>query len=114
MTDCGSLKNVLIIVRTVITIIQWAVPIILILVGSIDLVKAVMAGKEDDIKKNQNTLFKRVIAAVIVFLIPIIVLTVTGLVGGDEWKDCWDAAKDGKIIDIVNIDDSTTTAASRR
>lgn len=49
-----------------------AVPIVLIIMGSIDFMKAVMAGKEDDIKKNQSVFVKRIIAAVIVFFVPII------------------------------------------
>ena len=101
---CSEIFSVLVIIRNIVTIVQWAVPIILILVGSIDLVKAVMAGKEDDIKKNQNTLFKRVIAAVIVFLIPLIAVTVTGLVGSSEWKTCWDSAGDFTIGEAMSGD----------
>lgn len=101
MVNCADIKDVLIIVRTIVTVIQWAVPVILILVGSIDLVKAVMAGKEDDIKKNQNTLFKRVIAAVIVFLIPLIVFTVTGFLGTKSWQTCWKQAGSGSIKTVI-------------
>ena len=50
-------------------IIQILVPVLLVLFCSIDLVKAVVAGKEDDIKKNQTVLIKRLIAAVLVFFV---------------------------------------------
>lgn len=69
------------IVHTVINIIKIIVPIMLIIFGMLDLGKAVAAGKEDDIKKGQQTFMKRAIAAVIVFLIVAIVQIVIGLVG---------------------------------
>jgi len=54
-------------------IVRIAVPIILIVMGSIDFMKAVMAGKEDEIKKNQSAFIKRIIAGVLVFFVPIVV-----------------------------------------
>ncbi len=86
---CHGLGNIVIIVKFILTIIQWVVPIVLIVLGTIDLVKAVIAGKEDDIKKNQTTLIKRVIAAVIVFIIPMLVTIVMGWLGNSDWKTCW-------------------------
>ena len=92
MVTCDeNLANVIAIVGFVLNLIQWVVPIILIVLGTVDLVKAVIAGKEEEIKNNQKTLVKRVIAAVIIFLIPLIVSVVTGLLGTDEWKTCWNA-----------------------
>ena len=92
---CGDddLKIVLGIVSTILTVIQIVVPILLIIMGSIDLMKAVMAGKEDEIKKAQTTFVKRVIVAIIVFLIPVLVNIIIGLIsdvdGHDSWTDCW-------------------------
>lgn len=81
-------------------VIQVVVPILLILWGSIDLIKSVVAGKEDDIKKNQKTLLKRVVSAVIIFLVPFLVSVVLGLIGSNEWKDCWNDNKDKGIINV--------------
>ena len=89
---CGSLGFVVSIVKFILNIIQWVVPIILIILGTIDLVKAVTAGKEDDIKKGQKTLIKRAIAAVIIFLIPLLVGTLMGMIGSEGWKGCWNSA----------------------
>ena len=69
-------KAVLKVLRFIGYILQLAfilVPVILIVIGSIDFVKAVAAGKDDDIKKAQSTFVKRIIAAVIVFLVPYII-----------------------------------------
>lgn len=92
--DCEGLGAVVSVVKFILKIIQWVVPIILIVLGTIDLVKAVVAGKDDDIKKHQQTLIKRIIAAVIVFLIPMLVSILMGWIGNDDWKDCWKSRSD--------------------
>lgn len=89
---CNTLGPIISVVKFILMVIQYVVPVVLIIFGSIDLIKAVIAGKEDDIKKNQQTLFKRIIAAVIVFCIPLIVSVVMGLIGSTEWKTCWNEA----------------------
>lgn len=96
----SELVQILGVVKTALTIIQIIIPIALIIFGSIDLMKAVMAGKDDEIKKGQNTFMKRAIAAVIVFFIPLIVSLVMGLIQVDTtstgervtYKDCWENA----------------------
>lgn len=94
LDDCNGLKAVVSVVKFILKIIQWVVPIILIVLGTIDLVKAVVAGKDDDIKKHQQTLIKRIIAAVIVFLIPMLVSILMGWIGNSNWKECWKDAED--------------------
>ena len=81
--QCGDFKVPYIfvsIVNSVITIIKIAVPIIIIILGSLDLLKAVMAQKDDEIKKGQQTFIKRLIVGVVVFLVFAIVQMVIGLV----------------------------------
>ena len=92
---CHGLGNIILIVKFLLTIVQWVVPIILIVLGTIDLVKAVVAGKDDDIKKHQQTLIKRIIAAVIVFLIPMLVTVLMGWIGNSEWTKCWNSKTGG-------------------
>lgn len=88
-----SLLSILHIIINVFNIIKIAIPIILILFGTIDLGKAIMAGEEKEIKAATQLLVKRAIAAVAVFLLVTVVMLLTGLVGGAEWKACWDLAK---------------------
>ena len=71
-------------VSTAITIIKIAVPILLILFGMLDLGKAVMASKEDEIKKGQQTFIKRLVAAVLVFFIISVVQIVIRFVSGND------------------------------
>ena len=87
-----GLEQIVIVIRGVFTLIQIAIPVGLIIFGSIDLGKAVMAGEEKEIQAATKLLIKRAIAAVGVFIIVWVVVLVTGLVGGDDWQDCWRAA----------------------
>ena len=86
---CRELQPVIILLQNVVKLLQWGIPIILILFGLIDLGKAVMAGKEDEMKKAQGTLIKRVIYAICVFFVVMIVGFVMGWLGSTEWKECW-------------------------
>ena len=67
--------------------IEIVVPILLIIFGLIDMAKAVMSQKEDEIKKGQQTLIKRFIAAIIVFFVVFLVKTVVKFVSGDNSAD---------------------------
>lgn len=71
-------------ISMIINILKIAIPILVILFGLIDLGKAVMSAKEDDIKKNQGLLIKRIIVAVFVFFVVAIVQFVVGIVAGDD------------------------------
>ena len=99
-STCGGLLDIVTIIRKVVDIIKILIPIGLILFGLLDLGKAVIAGKEDEMKKFQGALIKRVIYAVVVFLVVQIVVFATGLVGSSHWQDCWQAA--GGSINSVN------------
>ena len=57
-----------------------AVPIVLIIIGSIDFVKATLAKNDDDIKKAQSAFIKRIIACVLIFFVPVITKIIYGTV----------------------------------
>lgn len=63
---------------TIVLIIQIGIPVLLIIFGMFDLGKAVIAQKEDEIKKGQSLFFKRLIAAILVFFVATIVKLVVG------------------------------------
>ena len=94
--QCTYLNPIISIVKTVLTVVQWAIPIILIVIGTFDIMKAVIASKEDEIKAAQKLLIKRVVYAVVIFLIPTIVYFVfnivsntEGIEGTGKFWDCW-------------------------
>lgn len=51
------------------SVLLFVIPIIVIVIGLIDLAKAGAAGKEDEIKKNQSLLIKRIVIAFLAFFI---------------------------------------------
>ena len=57
----------------VVSIIQWVIPVVLIVLGMIDLEKAVTSNDEKQMKEAQKTLIKRIIYAVLVLFIVAIV-----------------------------------------
>ena len=63
-----------------ITMIQIAVPLILVIMGSLDLFKGVTAGKEDEIKKGQQLFIKRLIVAAVIFFVVVIAKFVISVV----------------------------------
>ena len=85
---CKSLAPVLRIVGIVVFGIKIVVPILLIVMGMIDLAKAVGQKDEGEIKKAQNLLIKRAIAAVIVFLVVTLVGVVFTILGKTDYKKC--------------------------
>ena len=87
-----ELKTLIGIIKGVLQLIQILVPIGLIIFGTIDLGKAVIASDEKKIQEGQKTLMKRAIAAVLVFLVATIVSFLMGFIGSDTWQDCWKEA----------------------
>lgn len=82
----------------IVTLIKIGIPVILIVLGMIDLGKAVMAQKEDEIKKSQMMFVKRLISAALVFFVVVIVQLVFNLVAkseGEVW-DCVSCFVSGK------------------
>ena len=67
------------IVNVVMGYVRVIVPIIIIVLGIIDLSGAVLAGKEDAMKKAQITFVKRVIAGVCVFFSPLLINIIMSL-----------------------------------
>ena len=88
------------IIKIVKPIVQIGIPILLIVMGTIDFGKAVASSDDKNIKEAGNKFLKRCIAAVAVFFVVTIVnllmgmFSKTSLGGQNEWKKCWDAAND--------------------
>ncbi len=72
------------IVRYVILIMQILVPVLLVILGLIDFVKAIASQKDDEIKKGQQIFLKRVIAGILVFFVIAIVKFVISVVAGSS------------------------------
>ncbi len=85
---CNDLAPVWTILGYIILAIQVIVPILLIISGMITMAQAVMEKKEDKIKEAQNLLIKKIIAAVLCFLVIAITKMVVNLVVTGDWETC--------------------------
>lgn len=102
VTSCGNnlLTDIPTLVPQIIsiiyTVIQIAVPVILVIMGSLDLMKGITASKDDEIKKGQQMFIKRLIAAALIFFVFIIVKLLVS-VANDESR-----TKAGDIMNCAN------------
>lgn len=87
-----------------INVVKILVPIILVLLGVMDMLKAASSQKEDEMKKAQATFVKRLIAALLVFFVIAIVQLVFGVlhnVGfGSGFTECLDAFINGNAAKV--------------
>lgn len=96
---CGGILPIIKVIVAFIKILMILIPVFLILLGTIDLGKAVIASDEKEVKAAQTRLIKRFIYAALIIFVPILVAAVMNLVaaGGEgdttSWESCWKAAK---------------------
>ena len=84
------------IIALAVRFIQVIVPILLIVWGMLDLGKAVMAQKDDEIKNAQKLFIKKLIIAILVFLVPTFIGIALNVVdtsdsNGVKSQSCWQA-----------------------
>ena len=91
---CGetSVQRVLVLVGYLLVIVKIAVPLILIVIGTIDLMQAVTGKDDKSLTKSLKTLLLRVLLGVLIFFIPTIVNVVFDLIyetsGSTENTQC--------------------------
>ena len=83
----GPVQGVFTTIGWVFFILKIVIPIILIVMGSVDLAKAVVASKDDEIKKAVGSLVKRAVLGILIFFIPTILSFVVELIGGNDIYD---------------------------
>ena len=82
------------IVSTIIDIIKIGVPIILIVLGMIDMAKAVATQKDEKIKEGQKNLLSRLLTGAVVFFIVAIVQLLVNIIGDNIVDDTiWDCVE---------------------
>ena len=101
---CGSdLLWVIQLLKIVIRIIQIAAPLALIIFGSLDFFKAIIAGDEKEMKAKRKPFIGRLVAAVVILFLPMLVnLIIKTVASGTNstFKKCWEAAGNGWTIQI--------------
>lgn len=74
-----EVRGLIVFVWKIIGIIQIAIPVLLIVLGMLDLGKAVTAGEDKEIKAAQQLLVKRAISGIAVFFVIVIVKLVLSI-----------------------------------
>ena len=102
MQMCCNMKPFLKILRIVIRLLQFSVPLILLVLGTVDMIKAVTSNDEKTAKNSLDTFIKRLMYGVLVFLVPFLVRLVLNIInnnilkGSDvdsmNWLGCWNEA----------------------
>lgn len=104
---CYNVQPILYVVKYIINVLQWTVPLILIVLGTWDMVKAVTKAEDEKaISEARSNLIKRIIYGVVIFLVPFFVSFILGLIESNinleddnlptAWIECWNNANDIK------------------
>lgn len=114
---CTGLYPFIKLVKIFLKLLKFVIPFALILFGTIDFAKAVIANKEDDMKKSQSIFIKRVIYAVAFFFVTTVVTLVMHMVSDSKpkdasgnvldvnsWYQCWDCTSKNqcKSYDVIS------------
>lgn len=107
---CCNMQPFLKVINVLFTLVMISIPIILIVLGTVDMFKAITANDDKQIKEARGSLIKRVIYAVLIFLVPFIVRLVlqfteevfltndnSGLDSPTSWVSCWNSTMNGTI-----------------
>lgn len=79
--DCSKMPNTVPIIQEILGLIKIIVPILIILLGSIDFVKAMVAKDDDKMKKAQTDFFIRLIIGIVIFFVPMILRFILDIAG---------------------------------
>ena len=81
--------------KNIYNFVRVMIPVILVIMGSIDFAKATMASKEEDMAKNRKKFITRLLLAAGAFLLLSIfelitnILVAAGVAEADSWLACW-------------------------
>ncbi len=111
--DNISIVSIIYFISTIIGILCVVTSVLLLLVLTIDFVRAVMESDSEKMDKVKKTAVKRIVYAVIVFLVPAIVNGTMSLLGDStSFTACYDLATSGnveRLAEIKRIDDELKT-----
>ena len=90
MNFCTETKEIWVFLGNILNVVKIVIPILILAFGCIDFGKAVVASKDDEIKKALKSLMFRILAGAVIFFIPVIIKFALSLVdsfSGDIEKD---------------------------
>ncbi len=100
-----EMQMVLGVIISLLDILNFLIPVILIIFCTIDIFKIIVSKKEDEIKKLRKDVMMKIIYAVIIYLVPFLVPFFLKIVNNllpmnydDSWQQCWNTVKESKKI----------------
>ena len=108
--DNAATAETILIIKNILTIIRYVVPVILIVMSMFQIVKNVTSDSVDN-EKMMSSLSKKIIAAVIVFLVPTIVSIAMSIAEGINLtqNDCWTKASKEYVQQLKNEENDKVT-----
>ena len=98
-----EMQEILGIIITILNVIKLLVPIILIILCTIDIFKIIVSKKEDEIKKLRKDIFNKILYSVLIYLIPVLIPFILNIINNlipmgydNSWKDCWNFVEESK------------------
>lgn len=82
--DEPRIQNLFKIAGTIIFLLKILIPVIIILLGTIDLFKAMISGDEKDISTSINSLIKRFVVGIVIFFIPAVIKTLFNIIDSSK------------------------------
>ena len=80
---CGFSWTLINFIANIVKWLKYIIPVIVIVLGILDFIKAIASEKDDEMKKAQGHFVKRLIAAALIFIIPFIIEFILDKMGFD-------------------------------
>ncbi len=101
--DNSSMLNTILFIKNIISIIFVVVPIVLVLLFTIDLFKNVFSHDDKDNQKNLKLGVRRVIYSLVLLFVPLLVETFMGMIDNySKVADCYTIATEAKVKELYD------------
>jgi len=108
--DYGGVRRTFKIIGIIINIAKVLVPMLIILTEIISITKVIISGKQEDLFENWKILVRKIIAGLVIFIIPTVIdFTIDNLVGYSDsgFAQCSNCLLDTNHCTIPTTDPST-------
>lgn len=112
----SGLLHAFLIVKNVVNLIKVLIPVVLIILGMFDMLKAVISSNENDMKQAQGRFVRRGLAAAIIFFVPVIVnFSFTAFAQAElEYMDCWTTATEENVEKLKQEEEKNREAKKQQ
>jgi len=99
--SCNDIQFILNMVAYLFKIIQWIIPIFLIILITIDVAKIIINTEDKNKNETMSKIGKRLIYAIILFLVPFLIKIIFSSISGsvdtydESWISCFNSALNG-------------------